>query len=243
MSAPMRTYLSFGAGVNSVAMYLLLLDQGMEPGDTEKGFEAIYVDHGSDWPHTLEFVDWFAARYPLTILRPDVEGWSNLVDYYEHYKIFPYRTRRSCTDRFKVRVMEAYVQKPCFQLIGIDAGESHRAKISNRKGIELRYPLLENEIDRKGCNEIIAAHGVPDPGKSGCWICPFQKTSQWRLLRRKHPDLFCRAKKIEKASMDRRISVGKDPHSIGDKPLDVLVDERQHTLVPEADYPHCQCGL
>jgi tRNA U34 2-thiouridine synthase MnmA/TrmU len=33
----MRNYLSFGGGVNSVAMMLLLLDEGIE-------FEAVYVN-------------------------------------------------------------------------------------------------------------------------------------------------------------------------------------------------------
>ena len=37
----MRNYLSFGGGVNSTAMLLLLLDEGWE-------FEAVYVDHGAE---------------------------------------------------------------------------------------------------------------------------------------------------------------------------------------------------
>lgn len=52
----MKNYLSFGGGVNSVAMYLIMLDDGMIPGDSTNGFEAVYVDHGGDWPETLEYV-------------------------------------------------------------------------------------------------------------------------------------------------------------------------------------------
>ena len=48
----MKNYLSFGGGVNSVAMMLLLLDQKQE-------FESIFVDHGTDWPETYEYFDMF----------------------------------------------------------------------------------------------------------------------------------------------------------------------------------------
>lgn len=51
-------YLSFGGGVNSTALYLHLLELGQE-------FEAVYVDHGTDYPETAEYVAYFAARYPV----------------------------------------------------------------------------------------------------------------------------------------------------------------------------------
>ena len=70
----MKNYLSFGGGVNSVAMYLYLMDQGMEPGDPDKGFEAVFVDHGTDWPETYEYVDMFKEKYPLTVLKPNQRG-------------------------------------------------------------------------------------------------------------------------------------------------------------------------
>lgn len=45
----MRIYLSNGMGVNSIAMMLLLLEK-------EWKFEAIYVDHGCDWPETRQYM-------------------------------------------------------------------------------------------------------------------------------------------------------------------------------------------
>lgn len=50
----MKKYLSFGGGVNSVAMMLMLLDQ-------KDDFEAIFVDHGTDWPETYEYFEMFQA--------------------------------------------------------------------------------------------------------------------------------------------------------------------------------------
>ena len=58
----MRNYLSFGGGVNSVALYLYLRDMGTE-------FEAVFVDHGGDYPGTYDYVKMFSEKYPLTILK------------------------------------------------------------------------------------------------------------------------------------------------------------------------------
>jgi len=43
-----RHYLSFGGGVNSVAMLLMLLDT------KEYEFEAVFVDTGCEYPETYE---------------------------------------------------------------------------------------------------------------------------------------------------------------------------------------------
>ena len=144
----MRNYLSFGGGVNSVAMYLYLKDEGID-------FEAVFVDHGTDWPETYSFVRTFKEDYPLTILKPDVEGFDNLYKYCHHKNIIPSMMFRWCTDKFKVKVVSNYVKKPCFMMIGIDYGESNRAKLNTNKNIENRFPLIEAKIDRDECKQII----------------------------------------------------------------------------------------
>jgi 3'-phosphoadenosine 5'-phosphosulfate sulfotransferase (PAPS reductase)/FAD synthetase len=58
----MRRYLSFGGGVNSVALGLWLMDHGIEA-------ERVYADHGADWPETREYVQHLKERgLPITIL-------------------------------------------------------------------------------------------------------------------------------------------------------------------------------
>ena len=230
-------YLSYGGGVNSTAMLLLLKDEGWE-------FESIYVDHGCDWPETREYVRMMREvwGYPIIILTPNVEGCVNLEDYLKKWSMIPSRALRFCTDKFKVRVINKYVQKPCFSLIGFSTDEEHRAKLSIENGIENRFPLLEYEISRKGCEKIIKDHHLPVPIKSGCWFCPFQRIGQWKKLRREHPDLFCRAKTLEGNQNKRRIEKGKDPIYLADRPLDEIVKETQGRLWAE-DHPPCQCGF
>jgi hypothetical protein len=236
----MKNYLSFGGGVNSVAMMLLLLDEGAE-------FEAVFVDHGCDWPETYEYTDMLIrAGYKITRIRPEYKKrgiiWNNLYDFCWNYSMVPLRQQRWCTAEFKVTPLQKYFQKPCFNFLGIAFDESHRAKFSSRNGEELRYPLIEHEKTRKDCFEIISAHGLPAPDKSGCFFCPFQKISEWRKLRKIHQDLFCKAKALENRNNEWRKNKGKLPAYFAKKPLDAIVQENQLELWEEMR-PPCRCGL
>ena len=241
----MKNYLSFGGGVNSVALYLYLADQGID-------FEAVFVNHYTDWPETYDYVagfQWWLKREglrPITVLHPFVQGSYSLYDYCWKYEMVPSFMRRWCTLKFKIKPLMQYFKPPAYSMLGIDAGEAHRAKIVSEKGIENRYPLVEAGISRDGCKEIIRAHGLPVPQKSGCFICPYQRQGQWKRLRAKHPDLFCRAEQLEKRNMNYRISLGKTPLFLCMYPkakLRDVVNEKQRTLWAQDEYQPCHCGL
>jgi hypothetical protein len=237
----MRNYLSFGGGVNSVALHLLMIEQGIE-------FESVFVHHGTDWPETYQYVAgfqwWLKANghKPITVLFPSKKHKTVLAKC-EAYSMVPHMRTRWCTVQFKIDVCLAYYQKPCFQFIGFSTDEAKRARISIDAGVENRWPLLEHEISREGCKKIIAANDLPIPMKSGCFICPMQRISQWKQLRRVHPDLFCKAQQLEKANMDNAIKKGKKPmtlHSSG-RLLASIVNEAQTQLFEQDEYPPCQC--
>lgn len=234
----MKNYLSFGGGVNSVALHLLLLEQGVE-------FESVFVHHGTDWPETYQYVAgfqwWLKANghKPITIINATVhrkktnETFTSLVDYCEKTNRIPQQFPRWCSGDWKKDIVSKYVKKPCWMHIGIDAGESHRAKIQSKGQIEYRWLLIESGIDREGCRDLIKKHGLPVPRKSGCFICPFQTVNDFRELKIKHPDLFCKAKQLEKAS-------GRTLKKI---PLPKYIEEDQMVLFEQDEYPPCNCGL
>ena len=235
----MKNYLSFGGGVNSVATMLLLLDEGVE-------FEAVYVDHGCDWPETREYIAALQAKYPITIIKPNVEGYSNLYDYLANKGKIAMRFPRWCTVDWKKRPLANYYQKPAWVNIGYAYDESKRAVITSEPGYEYRFPLIEREITRRGCIEIIKAHNLSVPIKSGCWFCPFQGIKDYKLLRKKHPDLFCLAVKLEEDHKqmvwDRYMRC--DATNILHKPLSKIIDDKdQGHLFDDMAYPPCQCGL
>lgn len=241
----MKHYLSFGAGVNSVALYLLMVEQGYD-------FEAVFSDTGCEWPETYHYLamfQWWTKANGLrgvTILKPTVQGNQTLIEHCEKYLMVPSFMNRWCTDKFKRRALQKYQKKPAFIHIGFAFDEAHRARISNQDGFENRYLLIEHEITRAGCIEIIRNAGLPIPRKSGCYICPFQRVGQWQELRRYHPDLFCRASNLEKANIEYRKSKGKKPLFLSQSPkapLSEIVNERQQVLFTEDEYPPCLCGL
>jgi hypothetical protein len=243
----LRNYLSFGAGVNSVALYLLMVELGIE-------FEAVFSDTGCEWPETYHYLamfQWWTKANGLrsvTILKPDVEkiGPSRLIEYCEKYKITPGFKNRFCTDKWKVRPLHAYFKRPAFINIGFAMDEAKRAKLASDKDFENRFLLIEHEITRSGCIEIIRKAGLPIPRKSGCYICPNQRPGQWKELRRYHPELFCRAVNLEKRQMEYRIERGKSPCFLSNykkMTLPEIVGERQEQLFKEDEYPPCLCGL
>ena len=235
----LKNYLSFGGGVNSVALYLYLVEQKID-------FEAVFVDHGTDWPETYGYFDMFQAwiekngYQKVTVLKPNVGGFDNLYEYCWHYKMVPIIFRRWCTAKFKVKVLLDYYKGSGFEFIGIDANETRRAKVQTRKGFEARYPLIEADMGRRECKEIIKKHGLPIPMKSGCYICPFQRVAQWKELRRKHPDLFCKASQLEQRNMEYRIERGKKPLYLCQSPkasLSAIVNEKQSPVFEQDEYP------
>ncbi|MFA4826495.1 MAG: hypothetical protein WC593_15195 [Methanoregula sp.] len=233
----MKNYLSFGGGVNSVAMMLLLIDEGVE-------FEAVYV-WMPDWPETHEYLMMLESKgYPITVIFPSEtckgEKVSNLYEYAWKLKMFPRRMMRWCTAKFKVKPLHAYFQKPCFVMLGIDADESHRARLATDSGVENRWPLIERGITRQGCIEIIKAHRLPIPHRSGCFICPFQRVAQVKEMRRKHPDMFCKLVALEERNIKE---LKKGPYYSLGKPFREIVNEPDSFLFEELAYPPCQCGL
>ena len=226
--------------VNSWALYLYLIEQGEVPG---VDFEAVAVNHHTDWPETYEYMQMMIDKgYPVTVIEPDVGRINSLYDYCLKFPIMPDRRIRWCTQKFKVEILKAYYKTPCIELVGFDAGEiKRRTGLAGKVGVEQDFPLIEAGIDRQGCADLIKRHGLPVPIRSGCYICPFQTVGQWRALRQTHPELFCKAQKLEQAISERRAAKGKSPVYFRDKPLDLVVQETQVRMWD--DRPPCRCGL
>ena len=201
-----EAYLSFGGGVNSVALYILLEQRGAD-------FEAVFADHRCDWPETYEYIDWMNDNgHPVTVVDSRRDGLS-LYEYYWEKYLIPTRGLRFCTEHFKVRPLRAYMVRPRVEYLGFDAGEAHRAA---RLRENCKAPLIDWGIDRGGCLEVIADAKWPRPRQSGCFLCPFQRVGQWEELRAKHPGLLQKAIKLEQHCALRQEERGKEPFYLGD---------------------------
>lgn len=216
----MKAYLSFGGGINSVAMMLLLLNEGIK-------FESVFSDTGCEMPETYAYLKMLRAKdFHITTLKPVVQNSKSLYEHCWKKHLIPSRARKWCSDKFKKRPLHKYFQGPGWTYIGMAIEEAHRAKIVATKNIEHRYPLIEREITRQGCIDIIKAHGLPVPVKSGCFFCPQQPVGAWRRLRCEHPDLFYKAKALEGRNIKDRIARGKKPIYLSHKPLELIIHEK-----------------
>jgi hypothetical protein len=128
---------------------------------------------------------------------------------------------RSCTADFKIKITGRWLKahgatpdNPARVDIGISLDEIHR--VNNRRAMPYEqpvYPLLEHDppLRRAACQRIIAAAGLPVPGKSVCWFCPLRRLGYCKALRRDQPELFARACQLEDLLNQRRTALGKHP--------------------------------
>ena len=192
-----KQVISYGAGINSTAMAIMLINQGWR-GD------IVFSDTGCEWPETYCFMGYFEREWlqprGLAITRLSGKRHSkkrateSLIEYCERAKVIPMAAVRWCTMEHKVHPLAFWCAENGNpeQLIGIAADEAHRKPDANR-------PLVDAGITRAGCMDIISAEGLDMPRKSGCYICPFQRPSGWHELWRNHPDLFERAARLEES--------------------------------------------
>ena len=193
--------LSFGGGVNTVALMVLLI-QHQSPLDC-----AIFADTGGETPETYRSVE--AAReylaehnVPLHI----VKARPRLTDLYEtasRRRVIPSVQWRWCTRDFKVNPIHKFYSAlgtHINQYIGIAYDEIHRMKDSGQDCITNLYPLIDLRMTRRDCIDVITQAGLAVPEKSGCFFCPFNSTDRWRQLLDRHPTLFEKAIALEEHS-------------------------------------------
>ena len=219
-----RNFLSLGMGIGSVALMLDMFDDDID-------FEAVWVDHGCDWPETIAYADYLREQGVIfTTLIPNVRGWSNLYDYCMDHKIVPLKQFRWCTKDFKISTMNRYFGKPCDVFLGITSDEKHRAKHDVYQGRNYHYPLVDKGIDRLGAIKIIKKHGLEVPPRSNCWFCPFQTKKEILRLYLTHPELYQKMKELEKNSC-------RPGYWLYEKPLTAFIPENCNNIETFVESP------
>ena len=196
-----RHVLSFGGGVNSVALMILLTRSGA-PLD-----EAVFADTGGEVPETYQYLpiarDYLAAYgVPLTSLAHRKAGRDLYQNCWDR-RVIPSAIWRWSTRDFKVLPLHRYYRAlgtHISQYLAIAYDEIERIRDSSAPYITNVYPLVDMKIDRQGCVKIIEQAGLPVPVKSGCFFCPFNSLERWRWLHETHPVLYQEAVALEERS-------------------------------------------
>lgn len=258
-------YLSFGGGVDTMAMLVLMVQGKIE----RCPILFSNVGEDSEDPATLDYVRNvampYAAKHDIWFLelskrRKDGSQATILQKLTGADSSIPIPVRmnngkpakRNCTSDFKVQVCASFAwkhgarkQKPATMLIGIALDEFSRAKTDSGKSyINLEYPLIDQRLTRQDCIRIIEHAGLPVPPKSSCWFCPFRTLATWQKMRQERPALFSKAVELERFINEKRARRGKDQVWLSGalKPLDKATTEaKQLTLWEEREETY-SCG-
>lgn len=195
----MKTVVSYGAGTNSTAMLVGLHERGERPdlilfADTggERPETYRHRDTVSDWCEIAGFPKIITVKAPNKTLENDCLDRKALPSIAYGFK--------TCSLRWKKEPQDKWLRNngmaDATRLIGIDAGEMHRAKDYPNT----RYPLIEWNWGRDECIDAIKRAGLPQPGKSSCFFCPSSKPREILQLKRDHPGLLRRALLMEESA-------------------------------------------
>ena len=217
----MISVVSYGGGVNSVAVLILLSRLAIVPK------AIVMADPGSERAGTIDFRDnvlpaWLAAHGfpPVTTITRVEEGahvaraWrlERLEDECLRTASLPSVAYgwKKCSAKYKGDTQRWWAaRQPWAQLewergrkirkvIGYDVDEGQRVrKALQNEWEEARfvpwYPLVDAGWTREDCEDAIRGEGLPIPPKSACVFCPNNHLDEWEQLRREEPDAFARA--------------------------------------------------
>lgn len=255
------TVISYGGGVQSTALVAMAATGYLQQRLGLRPDAALFSNVGDDSEHpgTLRYVrnvviPWAASR-GLTIHELERRKrtgetetlWGRLMR--EDSRSLPIPVRmpdtgapgtRSCTRDFKIAVIGKWLKAngatadtPATVCIGISTDEIQRVSNKRAEPYESpRYPLIELGMNRADCMRYIQSVGLPVPGKSSCFFCPFHRPLMWSEMRRDEPELFERAAQLEETLNRRRDKLGKDRVYLTrfGKPLRDAIGEAQQML-------------
>ena len=194
---------AYGAGVDSTAMVIAMLDAGLIPD------AVLFADTGSEKPATYAYLElfraWLAERgVELVVVRYEPKNFKN----YPPYKSLSENVlsngtlpsvsfgRHSCSLKWKIAPQNKWTEgwAPAqavwaaggrvIKLIGYDAGKADSRRYAHAEGFEdgrftYGYPLRDLGYEREDCEARIRDSGLEVPVKSACFMCAASRP--WEL--------------------------------------------------------------
>jgi hypothetical protein len=225
VAAEPRRFVSFGGGVQSTALLLLVRDQPDRVVAAMGGLPevAFFADTGAEPEEVYFHIRAFSevASIPIEIIKKPGKTLEETMLSKEGSRFLPIPAftkdpvtgkvgiiRRQCTQEYKIRPLQRAMRQrlgygkrriphgSIHAWIGISTDEAGRVKDSGTPTIINKYPLLELGISREDCKQIINDAGF-NPVKSRCYFCPF--INDWASFKREHPSAFEKAVKMDLA--------------------------------------------
>ena len=233
--------ISGGKDSSALALYL----RSTRP---ELTVEYFFCDTGAELPETYEYLTKLEAALGQPIARLNADrGFDHWFEVFRG--ALPSPQMRWCTKNMKIKPIEEWIgDDPAISYVAIRADESNRkGYVSTKPNISAVFPFVEDSIDQHGVMRILDDAGIGLPSyyewrtRSGCYFCFYQRKSEWVGLADRHPELFERARQIEKkvladagltgdASYDEYAMQGRQYTWSGGETLDELLARRDEIL-------------
>jgi len=266
--------ISYGGGVQSTALLVLAgtgkLDDLLGGPVTHAIFSNVGDD--SETPDSIDYVrnvatPWAADRN-ITVVevrrayadgRPYASLMQNAINDPKGNSPLPVFAEtpsapgmRACTSKWKIGPVTRWLKENgatpenrATICIGISVDEIERAGRGRNDPMEIRkFPLLDLGLNRGDCQTIIADAGLPVPGKSSCFFCPFHSRRGWGEMRRDNPDQFEASANMESTVNEHRLAAGRRPVYLtqAGKPLREAIVEMQSPLFDVDGPDGCSSG-
>ena len=202
----MKHIVQFSGGKDSTAMLLMMLEKGM-PVD-----EIVFCDTGKEFPQMYEHIAKVEKYIGRKVTKLKAE---KSFDYYfsEHeskkskyvgmngYGWASMRIRW-CTGLLKQEVTQKHLknQGEYTKYIGIAVDEPKRHKNIPKNTV---HPLFDWGITEKEALQYCYDKGFDWSGlyedfrRVSCYLCPLQRIGNWRILRKKYPELYADALRLD----------------------------------------------
>lgn len=200
-----RHVLGLSGGKDSAALALYLRDK-------VKDIEYFFCDTHKELPETYDFLHKLEARLGKKIKHLESKrGFDHWLDVNKGF--LPSPNNRWCTRLLKIEPMEKFIgEDTAYSYIAIRADENRSGFISTKPNIKPVFPFHDEKpgITKQDVIKILEDNGVGLPkyyewrSRSGCYFCFFQRKVEWVRLHERHPDLFQKSVKYERAHADNR---------------------------------------
>jgi len=218
---------SYGGGVNSTALIIECYNRKIPIDLIMFSDTGDHWGQGKDGekPHTYKYVEMFSkwctehGLPEITIVRKAGNG-ETLEEELIRKKTLPPVAFgfKTCSQKYKIQPQLKYANNypPAKEIwksggkierfIGYDADEPQRADAEipkdQVKKYNNNYPLIDWDMGRDECVEIIKKAGLCQPGKSACYYCPNSRISEIKQLSYLYPELAERAVNLENSARE-----------------------------------------
>lgn len=236
----MHHILALSGGKDSTALAVYMAQH-----HPEIPMEYVFADTDRELPSVYQFLTDLETRLGITIHR--INDYGRGFDYYlPHWGYFlPGKRSRWCTKHLKIRPMERFCKQrlPATVYIGIRADEdAERGNYGLALNVTYAYPLREASIDLAGVWRLLSQAGITLPDSyrwrttGGCWMCPWQRESEWLGLQKNHPALFEQAVQEEAHAAATSTAGHGTTWSLSRKPLPQMLEDYKAQVHMFPDY-------